>query len=110
MNLTLGGAGADRAPADEIGNKLTDNRIQKFGCCRNLQVGNLNQKPAGDLQAFINGETAVNHGVINQPFPADHSAWLFKIYPHDHKKFIRIVQSQFAEALGIFDGSFGVVN
>ena len=40
-------------------------------------------RPPGDAQAFVDPEAAIQHRVIDQPFPADRCARLLEIDAHD---------------------------
>src|SRR5678815_4803527 len=66
VNLTLGSAGANGAPGDEIGEILRRNHVEELAACRHAVLVKLEQQVTGDLQPFINVKTPVKLGVVKQ--------------------------------------------
>ena len=48
--------------------------------------------------------------VIDQAFPTNCGAWLFKIHTHDDNQILIVAVSFFFEQICIFECGFGVVN
>ena len=59
VDLAFGGTGANRSPADEIGNKLSGHHIEKFSGGRHAKLVDLQQQFACQLDAVIDPVAAV---------------------------------------------------
>src|SRR5690606_2448879 len=79
MHLALGGAGPDGTPGDQIRRELRRNRIEKFRARRQAHLGEIEEQPAGDPQALVDIEIAVEIGIVDEPFPTDRGAGFFEI-------------------------------
>ena len=82
MHLRLGGARADRAPGDQIGDVLGRDHVEELAAGRQAEFVDLDQHLARDAQAAIDIEAAIEPGIVDQPFPSDGGAGLFEIDPH----------------------------
>ena len=82
VDLALGGAGADRAPGDEVGDELRGDRIEEFAGGRQPEIGQIQQQAPGDAKTFVDGERAVQPWIVDQALPAHGGAGLLEIDPH----------------------------
>ena len=86
MPLALSGAGADGPPTDEIGNVLRADEIEELGPRRHPQAVDIHQQGAGQLEALVDLEAAVQVGVVDQPLPAHGGPWLLEVDAHDDQQ------------------------
>ena len=83
MGLGFGGARADGRPSDEVRDVLGDDRVEKFCCGRQPQIGDVQQKAAGQFKARLDVLGIVQMRVVDQSLPADGGAGFFKVDAHD---------------------------
>lgn len=83
MALAFGGACADGAPADQVGNVLRADEIQELGGGGHPFLVEVQQQAAGQAQALVDMKALVHIGVIDQPLPADGGTRLFEVDPHN---------------------------
>ena len=83
--LALRGAGADRAPADEIGIELTKSRIEKLSAGGDPKLQNIGQQLPSEAQAFVNVVGLIEIRVVDEALPADDCPRLFEVDAHDHE-------------------------
>ena len=102
VHLTLGGARADGAPGNEIGQILRRNHIEKFAARRHAAFVEVEQKVAGDAQTVVDVKTAVKIGVVDQPFPSHGGARLLKIDAHDDQQIRGVTFFGFFQFAGVF--------
>jgi hypothetical protein len=110
MHLALHRAGADRAPRDEIGVILAERRIEKLRRDRQAEAGDVGHQPAGEPQAVVDLVTAVERRVVDQAFPANDGAWLFKINPHHQQQVRRIQGHDRLEPRRVVQGGHRIVD
>jgi len=99
--LRLRGSGANGSPADEIGQVLGNDGVERFGAHGKPCLGQAQQELTGPLQACGNLERIIEMGIVDQPFPSNRGAWLFKIGSHDNEEAIGRFIGQGLESLGI---------
>ena len=99
--LALGGAGADGPPTDEVGDVLGADEIEKLGPRRHPQTVDVHQQGAGQLEALVDLEAAVQVRVIDQPLPAHGGAWLLEVDAHDDQQVLVQAVAHRAQALGV---------
>ena len=109
MGLAFGSAGANGGPGYEVGKVLRDDGIQEFGSRIEAGFGDFHQQAPGAVQAVLNLVGIVKVGVVNQAFPADGSARLFKINAHHHEHPVAELFNQRLEARGVIQGRRVVV-
>ena len=90
MYLTFGGASANRAPGNQVANILWRDHVQKLTAGRQTQAIDVNQQLTCNAQSFVNAVGFVQVRVIDQAFPADGCAGLFKVHAHDNFKRPRV--------------------
>ena len=108
--LAFGGARADCAPADQVGDVLRQDHIEVFDCGRYPFFSGIEQQFAPDAQAVVDGKRAVKVRVVEQAFPADGGARFFKIDAHDDAQLFAVFFAQGQEAVGVFARGFDVVD
>ena len=110
MHLALGGARADRAPGHQVGDVLRRDHVQKLGAGRHAQRVDVAQQAAGNAQALVDAEAAVEVGVVDQPLPADRGARLLEIHPHHDLQRVAQFAAQRRQPRGILQRRAGVVD
>ncbi len=63
VDLAFGGPCANRAPADQIGDKLAGHHIEELGCRGNAQLVHLQKQLTRQLNPVVNAIAAVEIGV-----------------------------------------------
>ncbi len=104
MALALGGACADGAPGDQVGNELRAQQVQEFGAGRQAQGGQLEQQAPGALQAFVDGEAAIQVRIVDVALPADGGARLLEVGAHHDEQVVLQGIGNLLQALRVFDG------
>jgi hypothetical protein len=84
MALALGGACADGAPADQVGDVLWADEVEELSARGDARFREVEQQLAGKPQSLVDLEAAVEVRVIDQSLPADRGARLLEVDPHDH--------------------------
>ena len=84
MGLGFRGAGANRGPADHIGQILGDNRIEEFRGGREAEGGDFQQNPAGQTETCRQVAGIVHPRIVDQAFPSDRGARLLEIDAHEN--------------------------
>ena len=102
MHLRFGGAGTDGPPADEVADVLRRNGVEEFRTCRHAQAIDLEQQIARHPQAFVDAKALVQIRIVDQALPADGSARLLEIHPHDDFQIGRQPLAQRQQAPGVF--------
>ncbi len=111
MDLALGGAGADRAP------RRPDRRCIAAWSCRGTRCRPAGRdcslpssSAAGQPQALVDVEAAVEVRIVDQALPADGGARLLEIDPHHDLEAVGELFAQVGEALGVVDGRHGIMD
>ena len=110
VHLAFGGARANGAPADEIANVLRRNHVQKLAGGGHAQAVDVQQQLARNAQALVDAAALVQIRVVDQPFPADGGARLFKVHAHHDFQRASVALAQRLEAAGVVQRGGGVVN
>ena len=74
VQLALRRARANGAPGDEIRDELRGDRIEQLGAGWDTEVRDVAEELAGETEALVDLEGAVDVGVVDQAFPADRRA------------------------------------
>src|SRR5260370_24332624 len=110
MDLALGGASSNGAPAYQARQVLRDNHVEKFSPCWYSHFCQVEKKTTGQPEAIVDFEGLIKMRIVNQPFPTNSCAWFLEIDPHDKSE----VRGQFGdcrlEKSRIFARSVGVMN
>ena len=80
--LALGGARADRAPADQVADELRRQQVEELGADRQPDFQHIEQQGAGAFQPLVDREAAVQVRVVDVALPAHRGARLLEIDPH----------------------------
>jgi hypothetical protein len=104
VDLRLGGAGTDRAPGDQVGDELRGDGVEELGAGGQAHVGEVEQQPAGDAQALVDVEGAVEVRVVDEALPADGGARLLEVDAHDDQEVVAMAVVLFLELAPVFDG------
>ena len=110
MDLALGGAGADGAPADGIGDELRRDRVEELAASGQAQRKHVQQQLPREVQPLVDGEAAVEVGVVDQPLPADRRAGLLEVDAHDDAKVGRQLGGERREAPGVVERGDRIVD
>src|SRR3989442_5420995 len=82
MDLALRRAGADRPPGDEVRGELRRNRIEELRARGKAELDQVEQEPAGEAEALVDGEGAVEVRIVDESLPADRRARLLEVDAH----------------------------
>ena len=89
VNLAFHGSGANGAKTHQVGVVLTERGVQELtGGCE-PQFGHVKQYPAGEMQALVDMEAAIQVGVIDEALPAHHRTRFFEVDPEHGKDGVR---------------------
>ena len=93
---------ADGRPANQVGDVLRHDGVEKFRRRRQAHLRDLQQKLARFLDAGLDVVTAVEVRIVDKTFPAYRRARLLKIDPHDEFKLLREFFPQRIQLLRVF--------
>src|SRR3989475_4697102 len=82
MDLALRRAGADRSPGDEVRGELRRNRIEELRARGKAELDQVEQQPAREAEALVDGEGAVEVRIVDESLPADRRARLLEVDAH----------------------------
>src|SRR3989441_7189567 len=82
MDLALRRAGADRPPGDEVRGELRRNRIEELRARGKAELDQVEQQPAREAEALVDGEGAVEVRIVDESLPADRRARLLEVDAH----------------------------
>ena len=101
VDLRLRRAGADRAPGDEVGDVLRRDHVEELAAHRHAHLVEVEQQLAGDAQALVDLEAAVQVRVVDQALPADGRARLLEVDAHDDEHVLAQALAHFLEPAGV---------
>ena len=110
MDLAFGGARADRRPRHQVGDVLRRRHVEEFGAGRQAKIVHRRQHVAGEAQAPVDVEAAIEAGIVDQSLPADGGARLLEIDAHHDLEAVGQLLAQGDEAFGVFHGGGGIVH
>ena len=110
VGLRLGRAGADGAPADEVGHVLRRDRIEEFRGGGEAEIEHIAQKSTSEAQTGGDIVGAVEVRVHDQALPAHGRAGFLKIDAHDDHHAVGHLAGEEGEALGVVAAGGEVVN
>src|SRR5687768_7578115 len=99
MALRLGRARPDRAPGD-----------QELGAARHAEAVDLEQQPARELEALVDGEAAVQARVVDETLPAHGGARLLEVHAHHHEQVVRVLDGCCLQAARVLQRRIVVVD
>ena len=85
MALALGCAGANGAPADQIGDVLRRDQVQIFSGGGEAHAIDIQQQLARAAQAFVDVERVVEVRIVDEAFPTNRGTGFLEIHTHHHK-------------------------
>ena len=103
MHLAFGGAGPDRAPADQVADVLRPDHVEELTARGHAQAVDFHQQLARDAQAFVDAVALVEVGVVDQPLPADGGAWFLEVDAHHHFQRVCVAFALLLESAGIVE-------
>ena len=71
VKLRLGRPRADGTPGDQVGDELGRDCVEKFRTNRNAEVCEVAEQLAGETEAFVDFEGAVDIRIVDETLPAD---------------------------------------
>lgn len=110
VQLRLGRAGADGAPRDQISQELGRDGVEQLTAHRDAHVGQFAEQSAGNAQALVDLEGAVDLWVVDEALPADGRAGLLKVGAHDDEDLSRDLVGDGLEEFCVLDCGAGVVD
>ncbi len=110
VDLALGGAGADRAPGDRVGDVLRGDRVEELAADRQPGVEDLEQELRRDPQAGVDVAGAVEVRVVDQPLPADRSPRLLEVDPHHDEEVLAALLGEGRQAPRVLERGLDVVD
>ena len=109
MGLAFGGAGADRAPGDRVGDVLRGDRIEELATDRQAEIENLEQQLTGQPQTAVDVAGPVQMRVVDQALPAGRRPWLLEIDAHRDQQ-VAELEGELSEPLGVLVRRVDVVD
>src|SRR6266536_2790185 len=82
VDLALRRARADGAPRDEVRDVLRRDHVEVLAPRRQAQLVDVEEELAREPQAAVDGEAAVEAGVVDEPLPPHRRARLLEVDPH----------------------------
>jgi hypothetical protein len=110
VGLGFGGAGADGTPADEVGDVLRRDGIEKLGGGGQAEVEHVAQEGAAEAEAGGDVVRAVEVRVHDEAFPADGGAGLLEVDAHDDHHAVGDLAGEGGEAAGVVAAGVEVVD
>ena len=110
VGLALGGARADRAPGDRVGDVLRRDRVEELAADRQPELDHLEQQLAGDPQAGVDVAGAVQVRVVDQALPAGRRPRLLEVDAHhDQQSSLQLARPR-AQPAGVVERRLRVVD
>jgi hypothetical protein len=110
MDLTLGGARADRAPRDCVGDVLGRDRVQELAAHRHAEAQHVQQQLARHVEAGVDVPRPVEVRVVDHALPARRRARLLEVDAHRDAQVVLQFRGPRAQALGIVERGIEVVH
>lgn len=110
MELGFGRAGTDGSQRDEIGEELRGYGVQHLAGDGHAGGCQVDEQLPRHPKAFVDLESFVNVGVVDQALPADRCARLLEVGPHDDTQVSGQLVGQLAQAGRIFNGGGRVMD
>lgn len=110
MKLALGGSGANSTNREQVGQELGGDGIQHLTGNGHALGGQVDEELAGQAQALVDLEAAVDVGVVDEALPANSGAGLLKVRAHDDEELILVLFASLQQEVAVGEGGFGVVD
>ena len=110
VHLGLGGARADGAPGDEVGDVLWRDGVEELAARREAHVRDVKEECPSEAEALVDLEGAVHLRVVDETLPAYGRAGLLEVDTHDDEQVVLGAIGVSLEELGILERGVDVVN
>ena len=110
VDLTLGGACADGAPAHQVCQVLRGENVEKLHSGGNSAVVEGDEQLARHAQSLVYVEAAVQVGIVDEALPADRGAWFLEVDPHHDEQIPVQFFGEAGQALTVLSRGDRVVN
>ena len=110
MDLALDGAGADRPPADGVGDVLRGDRIEELAADRQPECEHVEQQPPRHPQPSVDVGGAVEPRIVDQALPADRRARLLEVHAHRDAEVVAQPLGLGRQALGVLAAGVDVMD
>lgn len=110
VELGLGGAGADSAQGDEVGEELWGDGVEHLGGDGETGAGEVDVELTGDAQTLVDVVGLVDIGVVDQTLPADGRAGLLEVGAHDDAQVLGQLVGDLLQATGVLERGVWVVD
>lgn len=110
VELGLGGAGTDGTDTDQISSVLGRDCVKHLAGDGDAKMGDVRQELASNLHTLVDVVAIVNIGVVDDSLPAHSGTGLLQVGAHDDAEIIPELGSQLAQASGVFESGFRIVN
>ena len=110
VNLAFGCTCADCGPGNQIGYVLGRRHIEELCRRRQTKIVHGGKHVAGETQALVDVEAAIQLRIVDQPLPPHGGTWLLEIDAHDNFNPVGKPFAQGSEARGIIQGRGWIVD
>jgi len=110
MQLALGSARADRAPADQSRQILRRDHVKKLRAGRHAHLGQVEEQVPRQPQAIVDLVRLIEMRVVDQAFPSHRGARLLKVDTHYDVQVRRELIDRGLQAAGVFAGRINIVH
>ena len=110
MDLALGGAGADRAPADQVRVELSERGVEELGTGRQSDRRDVGEQLPRETQPLVDVKRRVEVRIVDETLPPDRCARLLEVHAHDQQQSIGNRVRQWPEPLRVLDRSNRIVD
>lgn len=110
VQLRLRCARAHGADRQQIRQVLRRNGVEHLAGDGHAHLGQLDKHAPRDLEALVDLERAVDHGVVDQALPAHGRARFLEIRPHHDQQLAAVFLLQLEQSAAIVLGGIGVVD
>ena len=109
VSLALGRARADGAPADQVGDILRADQVEKLGAGRQAHVVDLQKQFARQVESLVDLVALVQVRVVDQALPADRGTRFFEIDAHHDQEVVLEAFAHRDQLVCVLDGCLRVV-
>ncbi|MNN50338.1 hypothetical protein D3C81_1649180 [compost metagenome] len=110
VNLRLGGARANRRPAQQVIEVTGDHRLQQLGGDRQAAFDHVQHQATGQGDAAMHVVAAIEVRIVCQAFPAHRGARFLHVGAHHQQQLVVDFAAQGRQAVGILKGRAWVMD
>ena len=103
VGLRLGGAGADRVPADQVAEVLRRERVERLRAGRQAERRELREQPSRADDALVDAKRVVHVRVVDEALPAGDRARLLEVDPHHDEQRVAHTLGEPHQSSGVFE-------